>query len=94
TSVIGTRLKRKEDPRLLTGNGNFIDDIKLPGMLYASILRSSHAHARIARIDSSQAVAHPGVVAVYTGKDLAGKMKSIPTSWYIPGSNLKAKDRN
>lgn len=92
--MIGTRIKRKEDPKLITGNGNFTDDIKLPGMLYAAFLRSAHAHARIKRIDVSQAVKHPGVVAIYTGGDLAGRMKSVPTSWYVPGCNLKAKDRS
>ncbi|GED17372.1 xanthine dehydrogenase family protein molybdopterin-binding subunit [Aneurinibacillus migulanus] len=93
-SMIGTRIKRKEDPKLITGNGNFTDDIKLPGMLYAAFLRSTHAHARIKRIDVSQAVKHPGVVAIYTGGDLVGRMKSVPTSWYVPGCNLKAKDRS
>ncbi|MED0671358.1 molybdopterin-dependent oxidoreductase [Aneurinibacillus aneurinilyticus] len=93
-SMIGMRVKRKEDPKLITGNGNFTDDIKLPGMLYAAFLRSTHAHARIKRIDVSQAVELPGVVAVYTGEDLTGKIKSVPTSWYVPGCNLKAKDRS
>lgn len=93
-NMIGRRVKRKEDSKLITGNGNFVDDMKLPGMLYAAVLRSPYAHARIKDIDVSEALQLSGVQAVYTGKDLAGKMKSVPTSWYVPGCNLKAKDRN
>lgn len=89
TKVVGARLKRKEDPRLLTGNGKFIDDIQLPGMLHAVILRSPHAHAMIKKIDVEKALKAPGVVAVYTGKDLEGKIGPVPTSWYVPGCDLK-----
>lgn len=65
------RLLRKEDPRLIRGMGNFVDDIQLPGMLHLAILRSPMAHARIISIDTSAALAHPKVVAVITGEDLA-----------------------
>ncbi len=65
------RLLRKEDPRLIRGMGNFVDDIQLPGMLHLAILRSPMAHARIVSIDTSAAQAHPKVVAVITGADLA-----------------------
>jgi carbon-monoxide dehydrogenase large subunit len=88
-NVFGTPLKRREDPRLITGQGNFTDDIQLPGMVYMAVLRSPHAHARIKRIDVSAARRAPGVVAVYTGKDLEGKMGTIPTAWLVPDSDIK-----
>jgi aerobic carbon-monoxide dehydrogenase large subunit len=64
-------MKRKEDPRFVRGRGTFVDDIKLPGMLHGAILRSPHAHARIASIDTAGAEAHPKVKAVITGETLA-----------------------
>src|ERR671934_1536323 len=64
------RLKRKEDPRFIRGQGTYLDDIKLPGMLYGQVLRSPYAHARIVSIDTSAALAHPNVAAVITAKDL------------------------
>lgn len=66
------RLQRKEDPRFIRGKGNYLDDIVLPGMLHSAILRAPVAHARIVSIDVSEALAHPKVVAVITGKDLEG----------------------
>ena len=70
TRYFGQRVKRSEDPRLLTGRGTFVDDIRLPGMAHAAFLRSPHAHARILRIDTTRARTAPGVVAVYTRADL------------------------
>src|SRR2546428_7946691 len=70
TKYIGARVPRKEDPRLITGEGLFTDDVTLPGMVYVSLVRSPHAHARIRRIDTAAAKKEPGVVAVLTGKDL------------------------
>ncbi|MCL4265483.1 MAG: carbon-monoxide dehydrogenase large subunit [Anaerolineae bacterium] len=67
---MGHRMKRKEDPRFIQGRGNYVDDIKLPGMLYMDIVRSPYAHAKILNIDASAALAMPGVLAVITGKDL------------------------
>ena len=64
------RLKRKEDPRFIRGQGNYLDDIKLPGMVYGALLRSPYAHAKIVSIDTSRALAHPNVAAVVTAKDL------------------------
>ncbi len=64
------RLKRKEDPRFIRGQGNFVDDLVLPGMLHGAVLRSPLAHARIVSIDTSAALAHPKVHAVITGTDL------------------------
>jgi carbon-monoxide dehydrogenase large subunit len=66
------RMKRKEDPRFVRGQGRYIDDLKLPGMLHGAILRSPLAHAKIVSIDTSAAQAHPKVRAVVTGADLAG----------------------
>src|SRR5881296_2061268 len=68
---IGHSVKRKEDDRLIRGKGNYVDDVKLPGMLHMAILRSPIAHARIDSIDTSAAAALPGVVAVVTGELLA-----------------------
>jgi carbon-monoxide dehydrogenase large subunit len=68
---MGHSLKRKEDPRFIRGQGKYVDDVKLPGMLYLDIVRSPYAHAKIVNIDSSKALAIPGVLAVITGQDLA-----------------------
>ena len=67
---VGQRLTRTEDPRLLTGQALFVDDVEIPGMLHAAFLRSDYAHARIRSIDVSTARSRPGVVAVYTAEDL------------------------
>ena len=64
------RLKRKEDARFIRGKGTYLDDIRLPGMVHAAILRSPYAHAKIISIDTSRALAHPNVAAVITAKDL------------------------
>jgi carbon-monoxide dehydrogenase large subunit len=66
------RMQRKEDPRFIRGKGNYVDDVKLPGMLYGAVLRSPLAHARITSIDVTAAQQHPKVHAVVTGKDLEG----------------------
>jgi len=67
---LGSSLKRKEDPRFVRGRGNYIDDLKLPGMLHLDIVRSPYAHAKITKIDDSKALKVPGVLAVVTGKTL------------------------
>lgn len=77
---LGHSVKRKEDPRFIRGKGTYVDDVKLPGMLYLDILRSPYAHARITKLDTSKALAMPGVVAVITGKDLeAAGLAWMPT---------------
>ncbi len=78
---MGHRMKRKEDPRFIQGKGNYVDDVKLPGMLYMDIVRSPYAHAKITKIDSSEALKVPGVLAVITGEDLkaAGNLHWMPT---------------
>lgn len=88
--LIGVPHKRVEDPRLITGRGRYTDDVRLPGMLHAAILRSPRAHARIEAIDVEAARSAAGVVAVYTGRDIAGKVGPIPTAWLPPNSDIKA----
>jgi len=78
--VLGKAIKRKEDPRFITGKGNYVDDVKLPGATWAAFVRSPHASARIRSIDTSKAKQHPGVVAVYTGADMTG-VNSLPCGW-------------
>lgn len=75
---VGRSLKRFEDPRLVTGRGSFVDDLRLPGMLHAVVLRSPHAHARVLSLDAAPARALPGVAAVLTASDIAGAVRDIP----------------
>jgi carbon-monoxide dehydrogenase large subunit len=77
------RMLRKEDPRFIRGQGTYVDDVNLPGMLHGAVLRSPLAHARIVSIDTSAALAHPKVRAVITGKDLEGlSLAWMPTMSY------------
>src|SRR5512147_2593895 len=78
---LGHSRKRVEDARFIRGKGNYIDDVKLPGMLYMDIVRSPYAHAKIKSIDASEALKIPGVLAVITGEDLkkAGNLHWMPT---------------
>lgn len=84
TRMFGAAIKRREDPQLVMGHGNYLDDIKLHGMLHAAVLRSPYAHARIKNIDTSQAAAHPGVVAVFTGNDMLD-VNPLPCAWQAGG---------
>jgi carbon-monoxide dehydrogenase large subunit len=77
---VGARIKRREDPSLIRGLGQYVDDVKLPEMLHVAILRSPHAHARIKSIDTAAAGQHPGVVAVVTGAELRDQIGTIPTT--------------
>jgi aerobic carbon-monoxide dehydrogenase large subunit len=79
-SLMGVRVKRKEDPRLITGAGSYVGDMTLPGMRHVAFVRSPYAHARIRGIDTSAALARPGVVAVVTGADLASSYEPMPMS--------------
>ena len=90
--LFGASVRRREDPRLITGQATYCDDIQLANMAYAVIVRSPYAHARITSIDTSAAAAHPGVIAVYTGSDLEGRVGSIPCAWLIPDSDLVVPD--
>src|SRR5688572_30668445 len=76
-TYIGSRIKRKEDLRLLRGIGKYVGDIRRAGMAHAVILRSTHAHARIVKIDASKALRMEGVVGVLTAADMPG-LKTIP----------------
>ena len=87
--LIGAEVKRKEDPRLITGRGTYVDNLKFAGTVYLAILRSPYAHARIKRIDTSRARAHPKVLAVFTGEDLRRDgIGSIPVGWLLPDIKL------
>ena len=68
TRIFGSGIRRREDPRLITGQAAYTDDIKLTGMVHAAILRSPHAHARITGINTDAAQGAPGVLAVYTAR--------------------------
>src|SRR5512147_648243 len=78
TRYFGERIKRNEDPRLLTGQGLYVDDVDLPNMLHAAFVRSPYAHARIKHIDVSQAREREGVIAIYTADDLGEYWKPGP----------------
>lgn len=88
SKLVGARIKRKEDPRLITGGGTYTDDIRLPGTLFMAILRSPHAHARIRKVDVSKALAHPGVVAALTGAEVQQVCGPIPAVGPIEGMKL------
>jgi aerobic carbon-monoxide dehydrogenase large subunit len=84
TSIIGTRLLRREDPALLTGEAKFTNDLHLPGALHLAVLRSPYAHARIKSVDVSAAAASPGVVAAYSGADLMPLWGApMPCAWPV-----------
>ena len=85
TRLIGEPVERREDARLLTGRARFIDDIHLPGMLHAAVLRSPHAKARFTRIDARTALALPGVHAVITHEDLGSANAPMPLLNEDPG---------
>jgi len=88
TRWLGARIKRNEDPRLLTGHGLFVDDVQLPGMLHAAVLRSPHAHARLLRVDARRAAEHPEVVLVLTHADLPPALQQ-PLPKLIPHPTLR-----
>ena len=83
-TMIGASIKRREDPRLITGQATYVDDIKLNGMLHMTVLRSPYGHARITRIETEVARKLPGVVAVYTAEDLKGKVGNMPIGVPLP----------
>lgn len=83
--LVGEAVKRTEDPRLITGSAHYVDDIKLPDTHYLAILRSMYAHAKITGIDTEAAKQAPGVVAVVTGQDIAGKIGPVPCASSLEG---------
>src|SRR2546430_4794817 len=90
SKYVGQRIKRTEDPRLIKGLAHYVDDIRLPDTLHVVFVRSLYAHARINGVDASEALKAPGVVAVYTGKDVAEKIGPVPCASALPG--LKVPD--
>ncbi len=90
---VGRSLRRKEDPRLITGRATYVDDLALPGMLWAAVVRSPEAHANIVSIDTSRALARPGIRAVYTGEDMSDLLAPLPMAWAPPGVEIKTPER-
>ncbi|MBV9610641.1 MAG: xanthine dehydrogenase family protein molybdopterin-binding subunit [Acidobacteria bacterium] len=90
SKLVGQRIKRTEDPRLIRGLAHYVDDIKLPDTLHAAFVRSIYAHARIRGIDTSRAAGMPGAVAVYTGKEVSSKIGPVPCAAALP--DLKVPD--
>lgn len=86
TKMIGKSVKRVEDKRFITGKGQYTDDIILPNMVYAHFVRSPYAHAKILGVDTAEALAHPGVIAVYTGADVA-EVNGVPCGWQVNFKN-------
>ena len=83
-TALGASVKRTEDIRFITGKGHYVDDINRPGQAYAYFLRSPHAHATIDKIDASAALKSPGVVAIFTGDDIAAdKVGGLICGWMI-----------
>jgi carbon-monoxide dehydrogenase large subunit len=90
SKYVGKSIKRTEDPRLIKGLAHYVDDVRLPDTLHVAFVRSIYAHARINAIDTSEAANAPGVVAVYTGKDIAEKVGPVPCAAALP--DLKVPD--
>src|SRR2546430_17013518 len=76
--ALGARIKRREDPRLITGTATYVDDIMLPGLLHVIFVRSPHAHAKVTAVDTEAARRAPGVAAVWTGEDVAARCGPLP----------------
>src|SRR5271166_1039457 len=83
-TLVGKRIRRREDPRLITGTATYVDDIKMPGMHHAMIVRSPHGAAKIKSIDITKAAALPGVAVVFTGKDTE-HVGPVPCGASLPG---------
>ena len=89
---VGSSVKRVEDPRFLQGKGAYVANLELPGMVYLAIKRSPYGHAKIKKINTKKAKAHPGVVAVFTGQDLIDSgVGALPCGWNVP--NIKVPVR-
>src|ERR1041385_6273919 len=96
-TLVGKRIRRREDPRLITGTATYLDDIKVPGMHHACVVRSPHAAAKIKGINTVAAKQRPGVVAIFTRADVAG-LGAVPCAASLPGlrvphHHLLAQDR-
>src|SRR5215471_14301666 len=84
--LIGSAVRRVEDPRLITGAGTYIGDLATTGLLHAQFVRSPHGHARINSIDSTAALGMPGVVAVFTAADVNSRLAALPGASGIEGA--------
>jgi len=91
SSLFGAKVKRVEDPKLITGQGIYVDDITLPGMLYMTVLRSPYAHAKINSIDLSSALKNPNVVMCVTGKELKNEVNYLQVGWDASSANPPSK---
>src|SRR5215813_2695988 len=95
--LVGKKVRRREDPRLITGTATYVDDIKMPGMHHACIVRSPHAAAKIKGVSLQSAKDHPGVAAIFTGSDVQN-LGPVPCGASLPGlrvphHHLLAQDR-
>ncbi|HEX4345394.1 MAG TPA: molybdopterin cofactor-binding domain-containing protein [Solirubrobacteraceae bacterium] len=90
---VGQSIRRKEDPRLITGRAKYVDDITVHGVLHMTIVRSPEAHAKIVSIDTSAALAMPGIKAIFTGDDLGDLVAPLPMAWAPPGVEIKTPER-
>ena len=86
--LVGEPIRRREDPRLITGHGTYVDDLKLSGMLHLAMVRSTHAHARLTKVDVSRAKAAPGVVLVMTGTEVKAWGDIVPIASELPGRHV------
>lgn len=84
-AAIGQSIKRREDPRLITGEARYMDDLKLSGLAYAAILRSAFGHAKIKSINTEKAKQMPGVIGVFTGEDFK-ETPAMPVAWQAGAS--------
>jgi carbon-monoxide dehydrogenase large subunit len=91
TKMVGARVKRVEDPRLITGQSTYVDDLRMVDMLYMSVARSPIAHGRVKSIDTSKAERSPGVVAVYTAETIGEFAAGIPNAWNLTGVRITRK---
>ena len=89
---VGRRMKRKEDPALITGKARYIDDFSLPGMAWMAVVRSPEAHARITNIDTSALEGRKGIRGVFTGEDMSDLQSPIPMAWVPPGVEIKTPE--
>ena len=89
---VGQAIRRKEDPPLITGRGRYVDDIQLSGMLYAAIVRSTEAHAKIVSIDKSALEGRKGIKLVLTGEDMTDLAAPLPMAWAPPGVEVRTPE--
>src|ERR1043166_398731 len=89
--LIGSAVRRVEDPRLVTGAGTYIGDLATTGVLHAQFVRSPHGHARINGIDTSAALGMPGVVAVFAGADVNSRLAALPGASTLDGARSEER---